>query len=383
LYDPIYTCDYRKYFKLLASLLVFPRLIFTQSLLTEVKVRKHFLELDALRGVAAVAVVVLHFSTDVQGKPLVIRAGLAVDFFFLLSGFVVNHAYEARLCSGTMTTLEFIRVRLIRLMPLVVIAAIVSAVYYLVVEQVAVKSLLWALLGAITTIPIPVGTIPNTAHWPLNPPEWSLFFELIASFVFVVALTGRSTRTLALFATFSFGFLLLSVYLDGTAFTLRLWCCLARVLFFFTTGMIVNRLFALQRLPELRLPFVVAASILIVSFTFTWGGWISEIITAAVIFPLIIASAAHSQSGTRASQAAKFLGDVSYPLYIMHWPALLLVRHSISRDLTEGPSAIVAFTVLAATFAWTTSRFLETPIRQYLSSSWRFPRKLKLPDSSS
>ena len=55
-----------------------------------------FATLDYLRGVAAFAVCILHFRGEL-GANLLPHACLAVDFFFVLSGFVLAHAYEQRL----------------------------------------------------------------------------------------------------------------------------------------------------------------------------------------------------------------------------------------------------------------------------------------------
>lgn len=324
------------------------------------------MELDALRGVAACAVVVLHFSTNVQGHPLVERAWLAVDFFFLLSGFVVNHAYQGRLSSGAMTRFEFVRARLVRLMPMVVISAMVATVYFAMAGT-PTRGLMIGLIGAITTIPIPVETIVDTAHWPFNPPEWSLFFEFVASFVFVFMLVGRKTSTLIVVAAIAFIMLLFSAYLDGSAYTLRLWDCLDRVIFSFTVGMILSRSFDAKQLPEIGLPFPILAAILVATFFIKSGGWFSELITATVLYPVLIISAAHWQSEGMTASASKFLGDVSYPLYILHWPVLLFVRAYMPHSWLMGWQALLAFVVLSVALAWSVSKFVEQPVRRWLN----------------
>jgi peptidoglycan/LPS O-acetylase OafA/YrhL len=103
--------------------------------------RRHsFVILDALRGVAAAAVVTVHAPLffhsvatpgsvpDASGHapmtgPL-FEAYLAVDFFFLLSGFVLAHAYGEKLNDG-MTSCQFMRCRLIRLYPLYLLALVI------------------------------------------------------------------------------------------------------------------------------------------------------------------------------------------------------------------------------------------------------------------
>ena len=84
--------------------------------------KNHYDILDGLRGVAAVLVVVFHlFESFTGGNHLiqVINHGyLSVDFFFVLSGFVVGYAYDDRW--GKMTIGGFFKRRIIRLHPMVV-----------------------------------------------------------------------------------------------------------------------------------------------------------------------------------------------------------------------------------------------------------------------
>jgi peptidoglycan/LPS O-acetylase OafA/YrhL len=82
-----------------------------------------FATLDYLRGVAALAIVLLHFRYGL-GVKLLPYGYLAVDFFFVLSGFVLAHAYEERLLAG-MTPADFMRARLIRLYPLYAIGTVI------------------------------------------------------------------------------------------------------------------------------------------------------------------------------------------------------------------------------------------------------------------
>jgi peptidoglycan/LPS O-acetylase OafA/YrhL len=82
-----------------------------------------FATLDGLRGVAAIAVTSLHFRFEL-GKFLLPHSYLAVDFFFVLSGFVLAYAYEDRLSEG-MKPIQFLRLRVIRLYPLYLIGTLI------------------------------------------------------------------------------------------------------------------------------------------------------------------------------------------------------------------------------------------------------------------
>src|SRR5580693_10064467 len=87
--------------------------------------------LDGLRGVAAVVVVAFHIFEAHAKSPLnqIINHGyLAVDFFFVLSGFVVAYAYDDRW--GKMTQWDFYKRRLIRLQPMVIMGTIIGAALF-------------------------------------------------------------------------------------------------------------------------------------------------------------------------------------------------------------------------------------------------------------
>jgi peptidoglycan/LPS O-acetylase OafA/YrhL len=80
--------------------------------------RSHFQVLDFLRGVAALCVLLLHWFDGI-GLRWFGRAGLCVDFFFVLSGFVIAHSYADRLAGGKMSRIHFVWVRFVRLYPMV------------------------------------------------------------------------------------------------------------------------------------------------------------------------------------------------------------------------------------------------------------------------
>ena len=91
--------------------------------------KPHYPILDGLRGVAAVLVVVFHILEahhPVYAQHLIHHGYLAVDFFFLLSGFVIGYAYDDRW--GSMSTWDFLKIRLVRLHPLVVMGTVVGAI---------------------------------------------------------------------------------------------------------------------------------------------------------------------------------------------------------------------------------------------------------------
>ena len=151
---------------------------------------QRYVILDGLRGVAAIGVLVYHlfeaiaFSAGAAEQHFY-NGFMAVDFFFILSGFVMGYAYDARLADGRLTTGGFIRRRLIRLHPMVIMGAIVGLACFAVQgftnwegERMGASMVLAAFVLALFLIPTPLrfDVRGNTEAFPLNGPHWSLFF---------------------------------------------------------------------------------------------------------------------------------------------------------------------------------------------------------------
>src|SRR5271170_1130237 len=189
-------------------------------------VKSHYVILDGLRGVASLMVVAFHLFepfSDVNPVKQIINHGyLAVDFFFMLSGFVIAYAYDDRW--SRMTQWEFYKRRLVRLQPMVVMGSLIGAALFyfqkgslfpLVASTPVWKMLLVMLLGC-TLLPLPKSM--DIRGWdemhPLDGPAWSLFFEYIANILYAVGIRKLSNKALGIFVLLSAGLL---VHLAVTA----------------------------------------------------------------------------------------------------------------------------------------------------------------------
>ena len=169
--------------------------------------KPHYNLLDGLRGVAALTVVCFHLFEAYATSHLdqkINHGYLAVDFFFILSGFVVGYAYDDRW--KKMTVGDFFKRRLIRLQPMVVIGALIGAVMFYFqgcpvwdVSKISVTMLLVATLMNALLIPATPGSeIRGVGEmYPLNGPSWSLFFEYIGNILYALFLRRLPTRALA------------------------------------------------------------------------------------------------------------------------------------------------------------------------------------------
>ena len=163
---------------------------------------------QGLRGVAAILVVAFHIFEAHSTSHLdqIINHGyLAVDFFFLLSGFVIGYAYDDRW--GSLTVGGFFKRRLVRLQPMVVMGMIVGALCFYfqdsamwpAIHTIPVWKMLLIMLIGFTLIPVPISM--DIRGWqemhPLDEPLWTLFFEYIANIAYALGLRKVSNRILA------------------------------------------------------------------------------------------------------------------------------------------------------------------------------------------
>ena len=225
---------------------------------------KHYIRLDGLRGIAALVVVWFHLFEGFATSSIDQRCNhgyLAVDFFFLLSGFVLSYAYDGRLRSISaaqrLSFGSFLRRRIIRLHPMLLLGLVWGAVAFVLQGSVqwdgtAVSSIcvIIALLTSLVLIPAwpgcPTEVRGNGEMFPLNGPMWSLFFEYVASILYGVVLHRLSTKVLYLLALLFAGGLsafalcnLSETYHIGVGWTLagmNFPGGLLRVLFSFTHG---------------------------------------------------------------------------------------------------------------------------------------------------
>src|SRR5476651_175128 len=183
---------------------------------TYLESKNHYPILDGLRGVASVLVIMFHvLETFTGGNKFVqiINHGyLAVDFFFLLSGFVVAYAYDDRW--GKMTQWDFYKRRLIRLQPMVIMGTIIGAIFFYfqgggqtfpMINSIPVWQMLLVMLVGFTMLPLPISM--DIRGWqemhPLNGPAWSLFFEYIANILYALFIRKFSKTVLAIFVFLS------------------------------------------------------------------------------------------------------------------------------------------------------------------------------------
>lgn len=318
--------------------------------------KKHYEILDGLRGVAALLVVFYHifeglsFAAGGTVITTINHGYLAVDFFFILSGFVIGYAYDDR-WGRTMTLGGFFKRRLIRLHPMIVMGVVLGAVTYLLQGSVQwdgtrmpLSMVMLAMLLALFMIPAVPGA-PNDVRgngemFPLNGPSWSLFFEYIGNILYGLFIHRLSTRVLrllvvllgiglawfALFDVVGYGMIGVGWTLDGWNF----FGGLLRMLFPFTLGMLLSRNF---RPVRVRGAFWICSLVLLVLFCVPYIegkagvslNGLYEVFCIFLVFPFLVQlGASGSLTDGVSTRVCKFMGDISFPLYAVHYPIMYL-----------------------------------------------------------
>ncbi len=369
--------------------------------------KPHYRILDGLRGVAAIMVIWYHLFEAFATSPYDQKFNhgyLAVDFFFILSGFVVGYAYDDR-WGKKMTMKDFFRRRLIRLQPMVVMGALLGTLTFLIAGRemwdgtvAPLSMVMLALLLHMFLIPALPGAGAevrgNGEMFPLNGPSWSLFFEYIGNILYAIFLRRLSTRALkvlvalaavalATYAIGSFsgyGHLGVGWSLAGT----NLPGGFLRLLFAFSAGLLMSRIFKPVRIRGAfwisSLAIVILLSMPYIGGSGThWMNGLYDAICTIVIFPILVWLGASGLTTDRATtRACKFLGDISYPLYMVHYPFMYLFYAWIwKNELTFAQTWPVALALLFGNIllAWLVLKLYDEPLRKVLSK--RFSPTIK------
>lgn len=357
--------------------------------------KSHYVVLDGLRGVAALMVVLFHlFEAYSGGSPhrqIINHGYLAVDFFFLLSGFVVAYAYDDRW--GRMTPWDFYKRRLVRLQPMIIVGGLIGAAL-LGLQHFSIFPKLdgvapWQVLGVLLLgfVMIPLRPSADIRGWgeiyPLNGPQWSLFYEYIANILYAAGLRKLSNRALGVLVGLAALALVHLLTFGPRGDVVGGWALdangirigLTRVMFPFFAGVLLMRL---GRRIKVKHAFGVCSLLLVVAMALPrFGGperlWVNglyEALCVIVLFPLIVAIGAGDKAAEGASvRIARFFGELSYPLYITHYPLIYIYTGwVVDRKVPAAQGALVGAGVFVAAvaIAYASLKLYDEPARRWL-----------------
>ncbi|TSD65017.1 acyltransferase [Inquilinus sp. KBS0705] len=348
---------------------------------TLLKTKQHFDILDGLRGVAALAVVCFHFMevayTD-YSKNFIGHGFLAVDFFFCLSGFVIGYAYDDRI--SKIGIWEFIKSRLIRLHPLVVLGAVLGVLTFLFDPLVGPPAsytagkILLIFLSSILMIPDGAITERYFNLFSFNAPAWSLFWEYVANIFYALVLYRVARRYLLILTILCALPICYIAYNTGNLMggwgIPNFWDGAARIAYSFLAGLLVYRS---NWIIKNRLGFLGLCVLLSAAFLMPFGkwNWITEPFVVFLYFPLLIALGAGAVLSPGLKKICVFSGNISYPLYMTHYAVIWFFAHYNNR-YKPAPGQlsliIIVSMILLVGFAWLALTFYDAPLRKYLSN---------------
>ena len=374
--------------------------------------------LDGLRGVAALLILVFHIFEDEfmwSREPQWVNHGyLAVEFFFLLSGFVIGYAYDDRW--DKMTLGGFFKRRLVRLHPMAIMATFIGVLlFYLGADgfRLVNTAPAWKMIVCFVCalFLIPLGPKMDIRGWqemyPFNSPLWTLFYEYIANILyalFIRKLPKWALRILvALFAvllvdkavglglfggfTYNIGSMAGGWSWDKAG----IYTGLARLLFPFFCGLLIQRS---GKLIKVKGAFWWCALALVImlcmprigampSFDRATGvrdmggavyNGIYEAFCVICLMPLVIMMGAGGQISGKSARLCKFVGDISFPLYITHYPIMYMHVQWLAnhREAPLGQHIYVALSIITLSIlvAYACYKLYDLPVREWLKEHW-------------
>ncbi|WP_283816234.1 acyltransferase family protein [Bradyrhizobium iriomotense] len=337
---------------------------------------RHYPILDAYRAIASFAVLLYHIAGSLQIAGMASHAYVAVDFFFLLSGFVIDRAYGARLEDPSFK-LEFLLLRFVRLWPMIVLGTFVGAVvstgsllrgHALDLSQMAVVLAFGLLL-------LPFGRMPLTASiFPFDGPLWSLFYEVVANAAYCFAFRWLRIPVLSILVVlFAVGLVVVSLEqgdLELGARTGEIAAGFLRVGFSFFAGVFMSRIGTASTVSGTTA--ITSVAVLIgVLFAPLPQHPVYDVACILVIFPLLIWGSAGTAVPPGWRRACSFVGELSYPLYAVHYPitrVFFYFQDTLALGRTALAFSIVLEVITCLGAAYVATKFVDQPVRDRLGS---------------
>lgn len=337
---------------------------------------------DGMRGVAAILVLDYHvalyfsFSKGALGSAVLIdHFYLAVDLFFIMSGFVIAHSFDARMAVG-MTILEFMVIRLRRLYPMVLAGVFLGSLtlfaFLLLTPQIGLVRIEWAIGAGLLLLPTTALAEFKPWSFPANSPHWSLSYEMIMSFAYAATFRFLKGRIFA-FVTLSALFACIAVaYSNGglnLGFRISDFAVASgRIVFPFFLGVALRRS-RFFKPGTIRYGYVAIPLLLLIVINPIPATLLYDTLAVTALLPALVWLTASAKPMARSDALAALAGEVSYPLYALHFP-LVVAFSNCSKYLKLSHSQNLALAAFCAVFALIFSFFvyktIDVPVRRYL-----------------
>ncbi len=342
--------------------------------------RKHrFLMLDGMRGVAAFIVMQRHL--DYLWNFKVFRSYLAVDLFFILSGFVIAHAYEPSLKTGFLSRWTFLKIRFVRLYPAFLASLIVCIFVQITINGSNSGFANFKLTELINPFFLTAGLIPNGHYsteylFPINVPYWSLLFELLVNLIYAMSIRWLNDSKLAFIVIASAALLAFISFFNkglnvGVIFTIpQLAFGFVRSMFGISCGVLLFRKRAVVpkglALSSVVLAGLAFAIMLLLIPDFAQFNFIVDLFLVVLLLPLLVLLG--SWKVPKQSQAVlSVLGSASYPIYLFHIPLAGLISLLLGQGVYNHlPWSGLAYAAIIFTFAAIFEARFDAPLRARL-----------------
>ncbi len=362
-----------------------------------------FEALDSWRGLCALWVVLYHFRAVSHAYDwLWVRTGdIAVDFFFVLSGFVLTHAYGEGLNSAA-SRWQFLIRRIGRLYPLHLVT--LAAVLLLELARWTATLVTGSPMGrpaftgdtdiwALPANVLLVHALGMFRDFTWNIPSWSISIEWTLCLVFVVtSIVRRPLLTASLLVTVGFLTTLWMSTLDW--YPPEGHTALVRGVYGFFLGALIYRLFDALRARKVSLPgWLEWLAPVLLAATVLFKHWQIPVVPPLLFGALVLIFAAQAGPLSRAlkQRVLSYLGEISYSIYLVHYVLVLVAFGAASvleavlgvDALTErgpfnaavinmpnawvGDFAALAFLGLTIAVAGVTYHWVENPGRRWFN----------------
>lgn len=362
---------------------------------TKLSTKPHYLILDGLRGIAAIIVVTFHLTEPLGTGHLDILVNhgyLAVDFFFLLSGFVIGYAYDDRWPKMSIGT--FFKRRLIRLQPMVILGMTLGAVgFYFtdsaiwpLIHTIPLWKMLLVMLIGYTVLPVPLSM--DIRGWeemhPLNSVGWSLFFEYIANILYAIWIRKFSNRMLSILVVIAAVALAHMAITSPNGDVSGGWTLnmeqvrigFTRTMYPFFAGLLLSRISTPTKIKNAFLWCSLLVALVLYmprigGADHVWMNGLYESVCIIFVFPLIVYLGASGVLHSKTEhKICKFLGDISYPLYLVHYPLVYFYVAWISNNngVTLAEAWPYALMILfgGIILAYVSLKWFDEPVRKWL-----------------
>lgn len=330
-----------------------------------------FHTLDGMRGVAAILVAVYHLGQRPGGVQL---AGyLAVDLFFALSGFVIALNYVDRFSAG-LSAGRFFELRFIRLFPLHAMGTLLGAakqVIGVVIHDPRAMHV-GALAAAVGLNVLMLPDVLTPEMFPLNGPSWSLFFEIVVNVCFAAFLWKAPTPVLLTIMALAFVGLVYEIsaplYFNVGWGWANFYSGIFRTTYSFLAGVLIFRHLPFQSRSRTWFSLVPLVAMAAAMLLLAPSPARVDVELAVVVlgFPALVVAGILLEAPARLASIFSFLGDLSYPIYAIHWP-LIAIAYPIAMKLHfAGPVAAMLFIVILIPAAYVAAK-IDVAARSKLS----------------